>query len=125
MKQSVLLFFVALSMAGTAWAQQAEPTHNLPPGAPPAPAGLSQIAITPNEWQELRAARSAAIQANPDLVAADKKLRERMRAFEDKVDAAMFKANPSIAPLIAKFEAGRQRPGMPAGSPSPASPAVK
>ena len=79
--------------------------------------GANQIMITPDEWQELRTARSAALQANPDLIVENKKLMDRMRALEDKLDAIMIKSNPTIAPIIAKFEANRPHPGMPAGSP--------
>ena len=133
MKQLALLFIAGLSLTGTAWAQQAgsapaSSPPNLPPGAPPA--GTGQIMITPDEWQELRAARSAALQANPDLLARHNKLLERMRALEDKLDAAMIKANPAIAPIIAKFEGNRPHPGTPAppptgGTPPAAPPPVK
>jgi hypothetical protein len=76
------------------------------------------MTITPEEWQELRAARSAALQANPDLISQNKKLLDKMRDFEDKVDAAMVKADPNIAPIIAKFEAGRRRSAVATTSPS-------
>ena len=123
MKRLSLLLFVGLSLAGTTWAQQAGSTHNLPSGAPPA--GASKTTITPEEWQELRAAHTAALQANPDLTAEHTKLMERMRTFEDKLDAAMIKINPAIAPIIAKFEVNRPHPGAPAGSPPAAPPAAK
>ena len=47
-------------------------------------------------------ARSAALQANPDLIVENKKLMDRMRALEDKLDAIMIKSNPTIAPIIAR-----------------------
>jgi hypothetical protein len=85
--------------------------------------------ITPEEWQELRAARLAAIQANPDLSANQAKLVARMKAFEDKVDAAMVKQDPNMAAIIDKVEAGRQRQAaqMPPGKvPAPGTtPATK
>ena len=112
MKRLSLLLIVVLG--GTAWAQQAgsTPNHTTSPTSGKA----TGITISPEEWQELRAARSTAMQTNPDLIAEDKKLSERMSALEDKLDAVMVKANPSIAPIIAKFEAGRRRPAMAANS---------
>jgi hypothetical protein len=58
--------------------------------------------ISAAEWQELRAARSKAMQANPDLVAEAKK-----RAYQGTLDADMVKSNPQVKPLITKFESGR------------------
>jgi hypothetical protein len=130
MKQLALLLIMALPLSGTVWAQQAgstpasptrPPSGAPPPGAPPT--GANQI--TPDEWQELRAARSAAFQANPDLVAENRKLSEKMRALEDKINVAMVKADPTIGPIIAKLEANRPHPGAPAGSPPAAPPPVK
>jgi len=123
MKQLALLI-VVLSLAPTAWAQQAVsnttfPIHP-PSGAPPPgvpSTGANQITITPAEWQELSAARTAAFQANPDLLAENRKLSEKMRALMDKINAAMVKADPTIAPIIAKLEANRPHPGTPASSP--------
>jgi hypothetical protein len=119
MKRGTLLFIVSLALAGSALAQQAGSPSNLTPGAPPTEA--NQITITPDEWQELRAARSAALQANPDFVKKHNKLLERLRTLEDKLDAAMIKADPAIAPMIAKFEANRTHPGAPVSAPSDAT----
>ncbi len=121
MKRLALLSIVTVLLGGSAGAQQSgatsSPSHNPPVST--IPAKSSQVTITPEEWQELRGARAVALRTNPNLIAENKKLMDRMRAFEDKVDAAMVKANPTIAPLIAKFEAGRQqRPGM-SGSSTP------
>ena len=57
--------------------------------------------LTPEEQQELRAARKAAMDANPDLAAEQK-------ALQDKINAAMIKADPKVAPIIAKLEAAHQ-----------------
>jgi hypothetical protein len=113
MKRLTLLLGTVLSLAGTAWAQTTLPANHLPPGG--------QVTITPEEWQELRAARAAAIKANPSFIAENAKLLARMRALEDKLDAAMIKADPTITPVIAKFEANRPRPG----APTTTAPAVK
>jgi hypothetical protein len=63
--------------------------------------------VTAAEWQELRADRSKAMQANPDLVAEAKKLQDKMRAYQGTLDADMVKSNPQVKPLITKFESGR------------------
>jgi hypothetical protein len=63
--------------------------------------------VTAAEWQELRAARSKAMQANPDLVAEAKKLQDKMRAYQGTLDADIVKSNPQVKPLITKFESGR------------------
>jgi len=125
MKQ-LALFIVVLSLAPTAWAQQASnttlPIHPSPGATPGVPISeANQIMITPAEWQELSAARTAAFQANPDLVAENRKLSEKMRDVMDKINAAMVKADPTIGPIIAKLEANRPHPGAPVGSP-PATP---
>ena len=125
MKRLTLLLIVAASLTGTASAQQAgstPPSHtNLPSGAPPA--GANQFTITPDELMELHTARSAAINAHPDLIAETQKLMERMHALNGQINAAMIKIDPGVAPIIAKVEANRNRrsQGMPA-TPPPANP---
>jgi hypothetical protein len=63
--------------------------------------------LTPADWQELRTARAQAIEANPDLMAQARQLQEKMRTFEDTLDADMLKSDPQSAPLIAKFNSAR------------------
>ena len=75
----------------------------------PAPIAPS-VTLTPEDLQGLRTARAKALQTNPDLVANAKKIADQMRAFEDKLDAAMIKADPNVSPLIAQFEGGRKAP---------------
>ena len=36
-----------------------------------------------------------------------------MRVFEDKLDAAMIKADPNVSPLVVKFEGGHKAPEGP------------
>ena len=83
--------------------------------------------FTSEELQELHAARSAAINAHPDLIADMEKLMGRMRALNDKIDAAMIKADPGIVPILAKVEANRNRqpPGVHPTPPSANLPLVK
>jgi hypothetical protein len=77
--------------------------------------------LTPEEMQELHAAHDAALKANPDLAAEDKELRDKMHAHEKKVDDAMIKADPKVAPLIEKIEKERMHhhPGMDGPPPAP------
>ncbi len=85
-------------------------------GSPPTAANA--INFTPSEWQELSAARNAALQANPDLVADNKKLMDRMSAIQTELDAAVLKNDPSLAPTMAKIEAQRTRSEIAASSQS-------
>jgi hypothetical protein len=104
---------LVLFIAGPLFAIAGQSSNLSPaPGAPP-PSPLTQVSLTPNDMQELRAARSAALQKDPNLQTDGLKIMERMRAFEDKLDAAMVKSDPTLAPLVAKFEAGRPRTTTP------------
>jgi hypothetical protein len=69
--------------------------------------------VSPIEWQRLRTARAAALQANPDLAAEYKQIIDDMQTEETKFDAAMIKADPKVAPIVAKLAALRQRNGPP------------
>jgi hypothetical protein len=84
--------------AEAASAQGAKPS---PKVSGPAPT------ISAAEWQELRAARSKAMQASPGLVAEAKALQDKMRAYQGTLDADMVKSNSLVKPLITKFESGR------------------
>jgi hypothetical protein len=66
----------------------------------------SSSTMTPDDWQELRNARQAALKENPELVAKAQELSAKMRAFQEKLDAAMLKSDPKLAPVLAKFEGG-------------------
>ena len=57
------------------------------------------------DWQKIRAARAAALQANPDLVSAQTALKVKKEALDAKVDAALVKADPSLAELVGKMNA--------------------
>ena len=68
--------------------------------------------LTPEDMQELRTARTNAMQSDTNLMADGKNIADKMRKFEDALDAAMVKSDPSLAPIIAKFEAGRHSPRL-------------
>jgi hypothetical protein len=60
-------------------------------------------AISIADWQTLRAARSAALDANPSLVAESQALLAKKKSLDKEVDAALVKEDPSLAPFIAKL----------------------
>lgn len=66
---------------------------------------LDPATMMPDEWTEFRFERLAVLRANPDLAAADKQLDEDMKAQAGKVEAAMAKADPGVAPILAKVAA--------------------
>ncbi len=79
--------------------------------------------LTDAEKSELHKAHDAAIAADPTLGTEEEALkashkpgtppteeeREKMHAFRDKMDAAMIKADPAVAPIIEKIKAQRPR----------------
>jgi hypothetical protein len=85
------------------------PAHPNQPGAPYRPTVISPNTITPEEWQELNAARAAAMKANPALMQKAAELSAKMRAFQQKLDVAIVQADPNTAPIIAQIE--RSMPG--------------
>ena len=92
---------LAQSQGGAAGAPPANPPHNKD-GAPPGGGGGHMGGLSPEERQELMSARKAAMDANPDLAAEQK-------ALQEKINAAMIKADPKVAPLIAKMDAARKQ----------------
>jgi len=105
MKSAVLPIVLSLCLASMAYSKAAVATTDTAPTAPPAaPIVTSSTTLTPEEWQELRTARQAALKANPDFAAKAAQLSAKMRAFEEKLDAAMIKTDPKLAPILAKFE---------------------
>ena len=83
--------------------------------------GLSQ-----DDVDELREAREAALQADPALAAEGKALQEKQREYQKKVEAAMIKADPDVASILAQLEAMRQQfqGGMGGDQPKPPHPAA-
>jgi hypothetical protein len=70
------------------------------------PSGKPKPTLTQDDLAQLRTARMAALEANPDFDAKAAQTAAKMRAFQDKLIAAMVKADPSVAPIVAKFSAG-------------------
>lgn len=104
MKRFSFLAILALCVAVPAFAESAASS------ASPAPVSNTSDTLRPADWQELRAAHQKALQADPDLLAKAAELTQRMRLFQAKLNAAMVKNDPKIAPIIAKFEGPHPSP---------------
>lgn len=119
-----LLILIALAstplLAQQSGATNAPPAHPHPPGGQDGGrsgggmGGMGPMAgLTSEERQELMKARMAAMQNNPDL-------QKQLQAVQEKIDAAMVKEDPNVAPIIAKMKAARQQMmGGPGGGPPP------
>jgi hypothetical protein len=93
--------------------------------------------LTDAEKQEMHKAHDAAVAADPSLATQEKDLMDEMKAahesgekpsddlmakmhaFREKMDAAMIKADPNVAPIIAKIKAHHGPHGGPGGPPPP------
>jgi Spy/CpxP family protein refolding chaperone len=96
--------------------------------------------LTDAEKAELKKAHDAAIAADPSLATQEEANRQAMEAahesdtpptddqkaqwhaFRDKMDAAMVKADPAVAPILAKIKAHHHGPGGPGGGAPPPPP---
>ena len=149
-----LLFALTLSAAvalpalaqptdSTAPASTNAPADNPPPpggGGPGGPGGHHDHMrfLTDAEKAELKKAHDAAIAADPSLATEEEALKAaheagtpptedqkaQFKAFHDKLDAAMIKADPAVEPIIAKIKAHHPHgPGGDKDGPPPAPPA--
>ncbi len=78
---------------------------SLPPRPAPPPTNMP----LPSEWQELRAVRDITLQKRPDLAAEYKSLLAEMDDQQKRLDEAMIKADPKVAPIVAKLEQLRKK----------------
>jgi hypothetical protein len=110
--RTILLSAGLVTFVLSGWAYSAVPTnvviHPDVPGGNPSAANSNTL--SPAEWQELRSARMAALKANPSLVTKAGQLNEKLRQFEQKLNAAMVKTDPKIEPVLAKFAGNRPAP---------------
>jgi hypothetical protein len=83
------------------------------------PRGHRHGMLSQEDREKLRAAHDAAMKDNPDLAQEDKDLHDKMDALQKEIDAAMVKADPSVAPLIAKMEEERKHHHGPPGEGGP------
>jgi hypothetical protein len=116
MKHLLVLLVFGAFLAAPALAQDQNP----PPGAPPpGPPGGHHGILSDTEKQELHAAHDAAYQADSSLATEESDLKAKMEAFHEKVNAAMVKADPKVAPILAKLDAAHHHGGGPQGPPPP------
>ena len=144
---AVALPALAQPTDSTAPASSNAPSNTPPPDGGPGgdhggPGGHHDMKfLTDAEKAELKKAHDAAIGADPTLGTEEEALkaahkpgtppsadeREKMHAFRDKMDAAMIKADPAVAPIIEKIKAHHPHgPGGPGGDhdgPPPPPPA--
>ncbi|MCE0523059.1 MAG: hypothetical protein LV480_09130 [Methylacidiphilales bacterium] len=118
MKRIVLLLALGALTASSSFAQSPNSTN--PPPPPPGGGGPHGM-LTDAEKQELHKAHDAAFQANPDLASQEKELNQEMDALHKKIDAAMIQADPAVAPILAKMEAGHHHHGGQGAPPPPPS----
>ena len=107
------------ALAGSAPSAGA-PAASVAPGNP-APNIPHTLFISPEENQRLRADREAAMRANPDLVAEETEISREIQAQLAKMDAAAIKADPKVAPILAKL-AALHHPNSPHALPSAPAP---
>jgi hypothetical protein len=70
------------------------------------PSGKTKPTLTQDDLAQLRAARMAALKANPDFNTKAAQTATKLRAFQEKLVAAMVNADPTVAPIVAKFSGG-------------------
>lgn len=58
--------------------------------------GKTAGVLSVTDWQKLRAARTAALKADPSLAAANEELLAKKKAFEVRVDAALLKTDSGV-----------------------------
>jgi hypothetical protein len=138
MKSILLTLVLGTLMACPALAQRSDSTNAPPPGGPPEGHRHGMDFLTDAEKTELKKAHDAAIAADPSLATEEQSMKEKMeavrdsgnppseedkaafKAFHEKMDAAMLKADPGVAPILAKIKAHhRGGPGGPGGPPPP------
>jgi hypothetical protein len=62
-----------------------------------------------SEMQEYRSTEEQTLRAHPELAAEYKELIDEMAGQEKDLEAAMIKADPAVAPVVAKLRALRER----------------
>jgi hypothetical protein len=82
-----------------------DPTVLQPPKSRPQPPATF---VAQAQWQELRNARTKALE-DPTLAAEYKSILDDAKAAQRDFDSAMVKADPHVAPIVAKLVALRDR----------------
>lgn len=141
--KSLLYVTLGALLACPILASAQDSTNAAPSGPPPegGPGGHHGMKfLTADEKAELKKAHDAAVAANPDLAKQEADLHQKMEAARDsdsppdqslmddgkklheEMDAAMIKADPAVAPILAKIKAHHHGPGGPGGGPGSGTP---
>jgi hypothetical protein len=146
MKRLFLCLVLGAAVACPSLTKADDSTNTPPPPPPPGegPGGHHWGAnLTDAERAELKKAHGAAITADPSLKTEEDSLHAKMKAdhesgqppsdedkaafkaFRDKMDAAMVKADPDVAPIIEKLKkAHHHHDGPGGGGPPPPPPSA-
>lgn len=99
---AILTTCLALQLSPLVLAQNPEETQ----GGPGAHWRQRLANLSSGEREQFKTAHSKAIQ-DPDVRAAQARLRQAQREYHEKMRAAMLKADPGIAPVLGKLPQGR------------------
>jgi hypothetical protein len=116
----VITFCVALFLGWLIWGRPGttppkyvpvahSPATNAVPPLPARPTPTASNLPLPSGWQKLRSVRDTTLQNNPDLAAEYKSLLGEMDQQQKDLDAAMIKADPKVAPIVAKLAELRKK----------------
>ncbi len=129
-----LLFFTATALAALPLCAD-DDTNNAPPPGPPGGHHHGMNFLTAAQKAELKKAHDDAIAADPSLATEEKQIRDQMKAnrdagtpptqeemeagkaFHEKMDAAMIKADPDVAPILEEIK--KHHPHGPPPPPPP------
>ena len=120
----VITFCLALGIGWLIWGRHHETikdtnithtpaTNPVPSPNRAQPRPLPSNVLVPREWMELRSVKDTTLQNNPDLAAEYKSLLAEMDAQQKALEAAMIKADPKVAPIMAKLDQIRKRNTVP------------
>jgi Spy/CpxP family protein refolding chaperone len=138
MKRTLLLLTLGALLATPFLAKADDST---PPSGPPPEGGPGGhhhpdlSFLTEDQKAELKKDHDAVFAADPSLATEEQELKashqegtppteeemEKMKAFHDKVDEAMIKLDPAVAPIIAEIKEHMHHGHGPGGPPPPAS----
>ena len=142
MKRLLLAVALGAAIACPSLAKADDSTNAPPPGPPPGEDGGHHDHmkfLTDAEKAELKKAHEAALAADPSLKTEGEALHAKMeanktagtkpteedmaagKAFHEKMDAAMIKADPAVEPILAKMKAHHHHEGGGAPPPPPAT----
>ena len=100
MNKTFLYSTLSLVLTSSAFAQTS--VHPMIPAN--STAQVNENELSPQDWEELRVARHDVLKAHPELMAKATQMSAKMRAFQEKLNAAILKEDPKLEPIIAKMD---------------------